>query len=175
MTDPDVPFPPLGNARLAGVAAADVFADPAFGELAASVAGAAPAPGASPELSAVVERFSAWISAAVVAANEAAFRFDLRGYEPTDPPRLATLGEGFAGELAPLGITGGRGTAKLEVAIGLRGTGRFEHVLVGVDRPSQLLAGNVLIWPSYLPAHAAHVDRGDLDVLLLRIHGPAFR
>lgn len=161
-------FPPLGNPGFCTVAAARVETDPGFATATrwATDRPLGPCHPLPPDL-------EAWLGAAVRAANDGAYRFELRGLDADGPAGLVDL----AGDHGADGVAaaGGRGTAKLLAVLALEGPGQVELTAAGLAQSTTIDPGTLVIWPAFLCIQVAERRPGSLRALVTTAHGPAFR
>lgn len=165
-------FPPLGNPALGSIAVADVAGDPVFDRI---VAGRGDRRAGRAVVDDVVDR---WLGAAVRAANDRGFRFELRGLHPPSGPRWADLSQpADAAEIGGPHLAVERGTTKLVVVLGVSGAGRASLQAPGLATSSSVGSGQLAIWPAYLAVSVSIEGPADgaLVVLATTAHGPAFR
>lgn len=164
-----IPFPPLGNRMLVGAVTTDASGDPGLDH----VLGLAEELDADAEIELDGEAMG-WLSTVVQRANQDTFRAALTGPASDPAPRIERLAAGELGGLDASPLLQGRGTAKLVVVVGVKGDGSATLTLAGASGKPEVRRGCVAIWPSYLVATDLEV-KGDLEVLIVIMEGPAWR
>lgn len=163
------PFPPLGNPALCSIAVADVAHDPVFAQLrTAFESGARGRVGLD-------DRTDRWLGAAVRAANDRGFRFELRGLHAGGAATWVDLATDDRTQVGGVRMTEERGTTKLVVLLGLTGSGTATLQAPGLSTPSAVAAGQLAIWPAFLDVRIDLPPGERLGALATTAHGPAFR
>ena len=162
-------FPPLGNAMLARIGGADVAGDQVFAAIREHLSAA---PVGSVQLAGA---FVPWLAAAVQAANDQSFRFELRDLHPPEGPEVLDLStEEGAARVRGMALRHGRGTAKLLVLLALDGLGTTTISAPGVADPVAVRAGTLVVSPAFLHLDVAAAG-APLRCLRTTAEGPAFR
>lgn len=165
-SDAGVPFPPLGNRFVVGLATAPLLTSADAARVLALAEGAG---GLPPEGRAALDPL---IAVALATANSEYFRFDLRFVDEVDPPAIVEIPSGGA---ALPGLDADHSTRKLTLFLPL-GPGDGECGSIRFDalgKEGVLTVGTAVMFPAYL----ANVVEPTTTVtgVIAHVVGPAFR